>query len=94
MITSFRSRALQRFWLKGQTKHVQSAHIAKLTRLLSVLDTANSPQAMNVSGWGFHSLSGDQIGRYAVKVDKNWRLTFGWSETGPDAVELDYEDYH
>jgi toxin HigB-1 len=47
---------------------------------------------MNVAGWGFHKLTGDQVGRYAVKVDKNYRLTFGWS--APDAVDVEYEDYH
>jgi toxin HigB-1 len=62
--------------------------------LLSTLDGATVPQSMNVAGWGFHGLTGDQTGRYAVKVDKNWRLTFAWSLTGPDAIDLDYEDYH
>jgi toxin HigB-1 len=94
MIVSFRSKALQRFWIKGQTKHVQAAHVAKLTMLLATLDAAASPQGMNVAGWGFHLLTGNQAGRYAVKVDKNWRLTFGWSATGPDAIDTDYEDYH
>ncbi len=49
---------------------------------------------MRRPGFGFHQLAGDQAGRYAVKVDKNWRATFGWSDDGPDAVDVDYEDYH
>lgn len=92
MIGTFRSKALDRFWTKGQTKHVQAAHVAKLTLLLSALDSVNSPNGMNLPGWGFHRLTGDQSGRYAVKVDKNWRLTFAW--TAPDAIDVDYEDYH
>ena len=92
MIASYRSKALQRFWTKGQTKHVRAAHVAKLTLLLSTLDSATGPDGMNVPGWGFHRLTGDQAGRYAVKVDKNWRLTFTWLV--PDAIDVDYEDYH
>jgi proteic killer suppression protein len=30
--------------------------------------------------------------RYAVSVNKNWRITFGW-ENGK-AVDVDLEDYH
>ena len=94
MIASFRSKALQRFWTKGQTWQVQPGHVAKLNMLLSTLDSATSAQGMNIAGWGFHRLTGDQAGRYAVKVDKNFRLTFGWSSLGPDAIDVDYEDYH
>jgi proteic killer suppression protein len=47
---------------------------------------------MNVATWRFHRLRGER--RWAVWIDKNWRLTFGWSPQGPDAVDVDYEDYH
>lgn len=33
-------------------------------------------------------------GRHAVKVDKNWRITFTWLESERGAVDVDYEDYH
>ena len=94
MIRSFRSKALERFWWKGETRRVDQRHVAKLRRQLGVLDAANSPDAMSVPGWRFHRLTGDQAGRFAVWVDQNWRLTFGWSDEGPDAVDVDYEDYH
>jgi proteic killer suppression protein len=47
---------------------------------------------MNAPGLGFHALTGDQKGRYAVTVSRNWRLTFAWD--GDGAVDLDLEDYH
>jgi plasmid maintenance system killer protein len=46
---------------------------------------------MDLPGWRFHPLRG---GRWAVWVDQNWRLAFGWSDEGPDAVDVGYEDYH
>lgn len=49
---------------------------------------------MNIPGYAFHRLSGRMAGRYAVKVNKNWRITFGWDKTGPAAIDIDYEDYH
>lgn len=47
---------------------------------------------MNVVTFGFHPLTGDLAGRYAITVSRNWRLTFTFE--GPDAAEVDLEDYH
>jgi toxin HigB-1 len=92
MIVSFRNKALERFWWKGNRKGVRVDHVPRLTVLLSALEASTKPEDMNVPGFAFHGLTGEQ--RYAVKVNKNWRVTFGWSEQGADAVEVDYEDYH
>jgi toxin HigB-1 len=59
-----------------------------------VLDAATSPEGMNVPGWNFHGLKGNDKGRYAVWVDENWRLSFAWTDDGPDAIDVDYLDYH
>ena len=68
---------------------VQSAD--KVRQLLSRLDASVSPEDMNLPGFGFHGLQGKPK-RYAVKVTKNYRITFGWS--GEDAIDVDIEDYH
>ena len=94
MIATVQSKALERFWWKGETKQVDQRHLEKLTTRLAALDRAVRPDDMNLPGFAFHALTGNQKGRYAVKVDKNWRITFGWSAEGPDAVDVDYEDYH
>jgi len=41
---------------------------------------------------GFHPLSGNRKGQYAVTVTRNWRITFAWENS--DAVHVDFEDYH
>lgn len=94
MIASFRSKALERFWWKGEKRHVDPRHVKKLTRILDLLEGSSEPAGMDAPGLHFHSLAGDQSGRFAVKVDKNWRVTFGWSNDGPAAIDVDYEDYH
>lgn len=40
---------------------------------------------------GFHALRGKPQ-QYAVSVNKNWRITFGWSDAA--AIDVDLEDYH
>ena len=92
MIASFRSRSLKRYWTKGDDSGIRADWRVKVRLILSRLDAADSPGAMNSPGLGFHRLTGDLVGRYAVTVSRNWRITFSWS--GEDAMDVDLEDYH
>ena len=92
LIKSFRSRALKRFWTKSDASGLRPDWAAKIERQLTLLDQATRPQDMVVVTFGFHALSGDQAGRFAITVSRNWRLTFAFE--GQDAVEVDLKDYH
>jgi len=92
VIRSFRSKKLERYWWKGDPKRIDPRHLPKIRLQLDRLEKARRPEAMDVATWRFHRLRGER--RWAVWVDQNWRLTFGWSAEGPDAVDVDYEDYH
>jgi len=41
---------------------------------------------------GFHPLTGNVEGQFAVTVTRNWRITFAWEDG--DAVQVNFEDYH
>jgi proteic killer suppression protein len=92
MIRSFRRKALEQYWINGVRKGINPAFLSRINRQLQALDAATAPGQMNVSGWGFHPLKGNRSGEYAVSVNANWRLRFGWS--GADAIDVDLEDYH
>ncbi len=92
MIGSFRSKALKKYWTKGNRSAVSAAYRDKIDLLLNALDAAKKPEDMTFPGSGFHPLTGNMAGRYALTVSRNWRLTFAWD--GTDAVDLDLEDYH
>jgi proteic killer suppression protein len=47
---------------------------------------------LNFPGYDLHELKGERSGFWAMKVNKNWRLTFGFVNS--DAIDLDLEDYH
>jgi proteic killer suppression protein len=47
---------------------------------------------MNLPGLRLHELSGKRAGTWAVDVSGNWRVTFKFAESDPEAVN--YEDYH
>jgi len=92
MIASFRSRALKRYWAKGDDSGLRTDWRERIRLILSRLDVAKTPAQMDSPGFGFHALKGDLTGRYAVIVSRNWRITFSWR--GEDATAVDLEDYH
>ncbi|THF65520.1 peptidase [Pseudothauera nasutitermitis] len=92
MIKHFAHKGLQAFFLSGSKAGIQPHHAARLRRQLVRLDLAQSPEDMNMPGWRLHPLSGDLAGQYSITVNGNWRLTFRFE--GPDAVLVDYQDYH
>lgn len=93
MIQSFRSKPLELFATTGDGSKlpVPAASHWRVSFLVQALHAATRPEDMNQPGFNFHGLQGKPK-RYAVKVTVNFRLTFGWEEGEPVAVDL--EDYH
>jgi proteic killer suppression protein len=92
VIKSFRHKGIEKFFLTGSKAGIQAKHAGRLRYQLDVLDEAAGPEDMNLPGWKCHELRGEDTGRWAVKVNGNWRLTFMFEKN--DAVLVDYEDYH
>jgi proteic killer suppression protein len=93
MIKNFTSKALKRFWFDADARGLKVDHVEKIAAILADLNAATVPEDMNRPGYRFHGLQGKPK-RYAVTVNKNWRITFAWSVDGADAVDVDYIDYH
>jgi proteic killer suppression protein len=91
MIKTFKSKGLKQLFENGSSARVNAQQVDKCLRLMDALDFALLPEDMNIPGFGFHGLNGKPK-RYAVSVNGNWRITFGWN--GQDAIKLDLEDYH
>jgi proteic killer suppression protein len=92
VIRSFRHAGLEKFYKTGSKAGIQPAHAKKLESQLLALDEAETPTAMNLSGWHLHSLQGDLAGHWSVRVSGNWRMTFRFE--GENAILVDYRDYH
>ncbi len=92
MIETIQSKALKRYWTKGDPALINPQWRKKVELILNTLEQAVRPEAVDLPGLGFHALKGDRRGEYAVAVSGNWRITFGWD--GTNAVDVDLEDYH
>lgn len=91
-IKSFRHRGLERFFISGTTRGINSKHARKLENRLDRLDAATCPEDMNLPGYRLHPLEPKKAGRWAVDVSGAWRVTFEFD--GVDAIIVDYEQYH
>lgn len=92
MIRTFRHKGLKAFFLTGSRRGIRPDHGARVARILDRLDASTQPSDMGLPGYGLHPLLGAREGVWAVSVSGNWRVTFRFD--GPDAVDVDYVDYH
>ena len=92
MIKSFKHKGLSKFFSEGSLAGIQAHHAPRLRLQLSKLDSAKSPEDMDLPNWKLHSLKGQLKGYWSITVNGNWRMTFTFE--GEDAVLVDYMDYH
>jgi toxin HigB-1 len=92
MIRTFKHKGLKRFFETGSTAGIQTAHAARLRRILGNLNQAAVVADMNLPGYHLHGLSGRREGTWSVWVNGNWRVTFKLVDA--DVMNINYEDYH
>lgn len=92
MIKSFQHKALEKFFLKGDSSKLNPEHIKRLKLILAVIHKAKVIEDINFIGANLHELKGSKKGLWSVTVRANWRITFKF-ENG-NAYILDYQDYH
>ncbi len=91
MIKSFANKNLKALWETGKSKIDARLH-ARILRRLDALDVATRAEDMNVPGFDFHALLGNNPTRYTVHVNGPWCVTFEFRDG--DAYVLDFEQYH
>lgn len=92
MIRSFRSRALRRFFERGDESRIRADHRDTVRDILARLNASTAPEDMDLPGFRLHRLKGEYAGFWAVTVRANWRVIFRFAEG--HAINVDYLDYH
>ena len=69
----------------GSGGNVRKRALAKLQQLdvALILDDLRVPP-----GNRLETLVGDRQGQYSIRVNKQWRLCFRWTQAGPEDVEI------
>ena len=92
MIVSFKHKGLKRLFEQNDRSGLRADPIEKIDRILTVLDAASAPQALDLPGYRLHQLKGDYKGYWSVTVRANWRIVFRF-ENGHayDVALVDYD---
>ena len=92
MIRSFKHRGLKRLYERGDRSGIRPDLVGTVEEILTVLDKAATPQALNLPGYRLHPLKGELQGLWSVTVRANWRIMFRFEEGA--ALDVELIDYH
>ena len=92
MILSFSDKQTQNLFEGKAVKRFQAFRNAAERKLL-ILDTAVSLTDLRVPpGNCLEALTGDRRGQHSIRINRQWRICFVWTDEGPEDVEI--VDYH
>lgn len=92
MIRNFKHKGLRQLFETGNRRGVQPDLARRIRTLLDWLAAAAEIRDLNMPGFGLHELKGDRAGTWAIKVNKNWRISFRF--VAGEVYDVDLEDYH
>jgi proteic killer suppression protein len=92
VIRSFKHRGLKRLYERDDRSGIRPDLLETVERILTVLNSASSPQALDIPRYHLHPLKGELKGLWSVTVRANWRIICRFE--GNDAFDVEMIDYH
>lgn len=92
MIQGFRDRQAEHLF-EGMAVREYQSFANQAIRRLAILDDAETLQDLAaLPSNRLEALSGRRAGQYSIRINRQWRICFRWSDDGPYDVEI--VDYH
>lgn len=93
MIRSFKNKLTASIDDGSVKKGFPADLIRRAQQLLTILDASTTVDDLrSPPGNRLEKLSGDREGPYSIRINKQWRICFVWTDAGPESVEI--TDYH
>jgi proteic killer suppression protein len=93
MIRSFKDKLTASIDDGSVKKGFPADLVRRAQQLLEVLNAATSVEDLrSPPGNRLEKLSGNRAGQHSIRINKQWRICFIWTEAGPEQVEI--TDYH
>lgn len=93
MIRSFADDDTQDFFENGKCPARWRVFSKVAARKLDMVDAAVELRDLrSPPGNRLEALKGDRDGQHSIRINKQWRVCFVWSDDGPENVEI--VDYH
>jgi proteic killer suppression protein len=78
--------------MRGDRRGIRADFVDTVEEILTLLDAADTPQALDLPGYRLHPLKGELRGFWSLTVRANWRIIFRFE--GGDAWDVELTDYH
>jgi proteic killer suppression protein len=93
VLRSFGDKDTQAVWERRRSRKLDTVTQHAALRKLTMLDAAETLADLLVPpGNRLEKLSGDRAGQHSIRINRQWRICFFWSDAGPEDVEI--VDYH
>jgi proteic killer suppression protein len=93
VLRSFRNKDTEAIWHRQRSRKLDTTTQRVAWRKLAMLDAAETLGDLRVPpGNRLEKLAGDRAGQYSIRINRQWRICFRWSDAGPEDVEI--VDYH
>ena len=93
MLRSFRDKDTEAIWRRQRSRKLDTTIQRAAWRKLAMLDAAETLGDLRMlPGNRLEKLAGDRTGQHSIRINRQWRVCFRWSEAGPEDVEI--VDYH
>lgn len=93
MIRTFRDKETEIVFNRGRSKRFQPDIHVRAKRKLNLIDAAETLNDLRIPpGNMLEQLSGDRLGQFSVRINRQWRICFEWHNGNAFKVEI--TDYH
>jgi len=90
----YRDKRLQQFVDGYRVRDFQSFD-RQLKKRLAVLEDAQSLDDLRrLPSNHFEALTGNRKGQFSIRINRQWRLCFEWSESENRSFHIEVVDYH
>lgn len=95
MIKSFKDKETEKLYNDLPTRKIPNNIKKIVRRKLMLIDNASSLRELTIPpGSHLEALLGKQTGRWSIRINKQWRITFTPINGGSDYEDVAIEDYH
>ncbi len=93
MIKTFKCKETERLF-NGQFSRRLPHDVQRIAaRKLEMVNAATELESLRIPPSNrLEALSGDRLGQYSIRINKQWRICFVWYDS--DAFDVEIVDYH
>jgi proteic killer suppression protein len=93
VLRSFRDKDTEAVWHRQRSRRLDPTNQHAAWRKLAMLDAAEILADLRVPpGNRLEKLAVNRAGQYSIRINRQWRICFHWTDAGPEDVEI--VDYH